>query len=88
MKKIRIVEIIFENEIVAESIPAFREAIASKVEIENVLFHNHLDDNYRFAYPLIQYKRIGNNAAIMCVDQGVDEIYHLFDKAKWIWSSL
>lgn len=83
MKKIRIVEIIFDNQIVAESLPAFRGAVATKVGHENVLFHNHLNDGYRFSYPLIQYKRINTNASILCIEEGVDEIYKLFEKSKW-----
>lgn len=79
LKKIRFLRIQFEPEIAAFEIPAFRGAIASKAGLEHVLFHNHLNDkDLRYDYPVIQYKRIGINPAIVCVDYGVDEIHHLF----------
>ena len=38
-------------------------------------FHNHLDDDrFRYAYPLVQYKRLSGKAAIVCVEDGVDII--------------
>jgi hypothetical protein len=83
LKKLRIVEIIFDTEIKYEQISAFRGAIASKAGKENILFHNHIDDGYRYSYPLIQYKKIGKNASIICIEEGVDEVYHFFDKPKW-----
>ena len=40
-----------------------------------MLFHNHIDDDkFRYSYPLIQYKRIGGKAAIVCIEEGVDII--------------
>jgi hypothetical protein len=41
----------------------------------NVLYHNHTgEDSFRYAYPLIQYKRLNGNAAIVCVENGADII--------------
>ena len=83
MKKIRILQIIFDTEILGRQISAFRGAIAEKVGLENILFHNHTNSGFRYSYPLIQYKRINKKAAIICVEQGVDEIYHLFNNPNW-----
>lgn len=34
-----------------------------------MLFHNHLNDReFLYGYPVIQYKRIGRNPALVCVD--------------------
>lgn len=37
-----------------------------------MLFHNHLNEKYRYSYPLIQYKLLENRAAIVCVEEGCD----------------
>lgn len=59
MKKIRTLTIIFEGEIKSYEIPAFRGAVIDKVGQENIIFHNHLNDNeFIYKYPLIQYKQI------------------------------
>ena len=83
MKKTRILEIIFDTEIAGRQISAFRGAIVKKAGLDNILFHNHTKNGYRYSYPLIQYKRINKKAAIICVEQGVDEIYHLFNNSNW-----
>ena len=84
-KKIRVLTIWFDAEIENYEIPAFRGAIASKTSNDNMLFHNHLKngDGFRYAYPLIQYKRIRKNPAIVCIEQGVDEIHKYFENKCW-----
>ncbi|PWJ57829.1 hypothetical protein CLV98_1059 [Dyadobacter jejuensis] len=82
MKKIRFLRIQFDTEIEAYELPAFRGAVASKAGLENIHFHNHLNDReLLYGYPVIQYKRIGRNPAIICIDYGVDEIHHLFQNS-------
>lgn len=84
LTKIRILKIIFNAEIKAYEIPAFRGAIIQKVGQENVLFHNHLkEDGFRYKYPLIQYKIINKKPAIICIDKGVDEIHRFFENNDW-----
>ena len=58
MKKIRYLEVTFENDIEPWEVPAFRGAIIATAGKEHVLFHNHDDDKFRYSYPLIQYKQI------------------------------
>lgn len=84
MKKIRILSIVFDTEILGHELPAFRGAIVEKAGRENIIFHNHLDDKkYLYKYPLIQYKRIGKKPCILCIDYGVDEIHKFFEKDSW-----
>lgn len=84
MKKIRILSISFDAEIQAYEVPAFRGAIIQKAGLENILFHNHLGkDSFVYRYPLIQYKTISKHPAIICIDQGVDEIHHYFEQKNW-----
>lgn len=79
MIPIKILTISFENEIMPFEIPKFRGAIIEKLSDGNVLFHNHTGDStYRYAYPLIQYKKIGNKASIICINEGAESIHSLF----------
>jgi len=84
MKKIKILTVTFDTEIKDFELPAFRGAIIDKVGRNNILFHNHLDDDkFLYKYPLIQYKTIGRKPAIQCIDVGVDEIHKFFEKSNW-----
>lgn len=84
MKKIRILHIVFDEEIREYEVAAFRGAIIHKAGEENTLFHNHLIENgFRYKYPLIQYKTFRKNPAIVCIDEGVDEIHHFFGSRDW-----
>jgi hypothetical protein len=58
--------------------------VIEKVGREEVSFHNHLGDTqYIYQYPLIQYKSLFGRPGIVCVDDGVDEIYKLFQQRNW-----
>lgn len=80
---IPVLNIIFRNEIKQYEIPAFRGSIISKVPAELTLFHNHIDTGFRYRYPLIQYKRIGGKAAIVCIGEGTDAIGNFFANADF-----
>jgi hypothetical protein len=80
MKKIKILTVTFENSINSLEIPYFRGAIIQISGIENELFHNHNDHGFRYAYPLIQYKRKNGKPMLLCLDKGVESIHHFFSK--------
>lgn len=80
---LRIWTIIFDIHLGTAEIPMLRGAIISAVRKHSIdeqlnetapLFHNHLGDSFRNAYPLIQYKILGGRAAIVCVGEGVAAI--------------
>lgn len=84
MKRIRYLTIRFDTDLYDYELPAFRGAVVALVGAQHTLFHNHLGtDQFLYRYPVIQYKRIGNNPAIICLDDGVDEIHHVFSNASW-----
>lgn len=84
MKKIRTLAITFHQEIPQNKIRAFRGAIAQKVGLEHILFHQHKGDKqYVYNYPFIQYKRIDKKASIFCIDDGVEELHKLFGQNDW-----
>lgn len=79
--KVRTILIKLSTEIRHNEIPSFRGAINALLdENHSILFHNHTDEGFRFAYPLIQYKRIGGKAAILCMGEGSTVINDFFEK--------
>lgn len=65
----------FSNEIQFQDIKFLRGAVINATPNGSLLFHNHVGDGgYRYRYPLIQYKRIGGKAAIVCVGDGTEAI--------------
>lgn len=78
--KLNVLLLRFANELRMSEIPLLRGAVLKLLEDRDdiVLFHNHLDDGERYSYPLIQYKRIGGRAAMVCVGEGAEEIGKFF----------
>jgi len=68
----------FNNDLKSFEIPLFRGAVISASGYDDVLYHNHQGDNYRYSYPLIQYKRIDKKASIFCIGSGTESIGKLF----------
>lgn len=60
-------------------LPLFRGAVINSLEEDEVLFHNHIDNNYRYAYPLIQYKLLHRKAAIVSLNEGAEAIKGYLD---------
>ena len=75
----------FANEISSKEIPLFRGAVIASLNQKDILFHNHYDDKLRYSYPLIQYKRIHQKAAIVCVGEGTKSIHELFASNSFLF---
>lgn len=74
----------FCNRIKEWEIPYFRGAIINAVgDSCSQLYHNHKGDGFLYHYPLIQYKRIHGQAAIVCIGQGVEEIGAFFRNSNF-----
>lgn len=75
-KRIRVLTVKYTADIAQHEVPLFRGAVNAAMGGEaNILFHNHKDDNsLRYSYPLVQYKRIGGKAAMVCISSGTDVI--------------
>ncbi|RZS97148.1 CRISPR-associated endonuclease Cas6 [Cecembia calidifontis] len=85
MPKIKVLKIVFDTELKDYEIPAFRGAIIDLVGREHVIFHNHLsDDRFHYKYPVIQYKRDGKRASLVCIKEGVEEIHAFFHKNEGV----
>lgn len=80
MNNIRTLIIFFDNELASREITLFRGAVnAALEEGHSMLFHNHTEDGLRYAYPLIQYKRINKRAAIVCIEDGTEAVGEYFN---------
>lgn len=74
----------FSNPIYTSEIPMFRGAIVKAVEQSGIdLFHNHTDEGLIYRYPLIQYKRIHQKAAIVCIGEGTEAIGQFFSSCNF-----
>lgn len=78
MRNIRTITLKFTNRLQNDEIKWFRGAIIHSLNKNNILFHNHINENYRYSYPLIQYKQINHCAAILCIEEGVEAIGDFF----------
>ncbi len=78
-----ILHIRFSGHLAPWEVPALRGAIGHKVGADAVLFHHHQGENLRYAYPLIQYKSSAGRPAIVCLGEGVNEIYRFFSQPDW-----
>lgn len=78
---VQLLTIKFANEISAVELKYFRGAVIAALQHDNILFHNHAGAGLRYAYPLIQYKRIGGKAAIVCVGEGVEAVGNFFSRS-------
>ena len=78
MKEIQVNVIRFANMMTRKEIPLFRGTVINCVQHDSVLFHNHLENRFRYSYPLIQYKLLDRKAAIVCISEGSEAIKEYF----------
>jgi hypothetical protein len=81
--RIKFLTAIFDFKLARRQIPSFRAAIIQKVGAEHTLFHNHSEGNFRYAYPLIQYKSIGGYPLVLCINHGTEEVLAFFQQTNW-----
>jgi len=74
----------FKNLIHHNELAYLRGAILNMLkEKSHILFHNHEGDSLRYSYPLIQYKRINQKAALVCINEGTEVIGLLLSKGDF-----
>lgn len=83
MSQVQTLVLQFANDISFSEIPKFRGAVIASLDKGNILYHNHTETQFRYAYPLIQYKRLHQKAAIVCVGDGVKAIQELFASSNF-----
>lgn len=75
-KYVRVLRVLFDGELSNIEVTSFRGAVLQAMQQKGHLFyHNHIsDDEFRYSYPLIQYKTMKGKACIVCVEEGADVI--------------
>ena len=82
MDKTRVLVIRYDNRLPQSEIPLFRGAVIASMEgSADIMYHNHCGDSLVYRYPLIQYKRLRQCAAIVAVDSGADVIGQFLSSA-------
>jgi hypothetical protein len=82
MKRLKYLQIVFDQQLQAYDLPKFRAAIIEKTKRESDLFHNHQgEEGFHYRYPLIQYKIKDRKPCIICLNDATNEI-HLLLKQK------
>ena len=75
MQKTRVLTIRYENLLSQNEIPLFRGAVIDAMDGNaDILYHNHNGDALVYHYPMVQYKRINQCAAIVAIDSGADAL--------------
>lgn len=83
--KIRYLTLKFNNKIAHHELPLVRGAINETLhDKSSVLFHNHEGDGFRYAYPLIQYKRINQQASLVCINEGTEAVGLLLMRGNFV----
>jgi hypothetical protein len=71
----------FKNAITQSEIPLLVDAIARKSLKNKDMFHQHIVSGSRYIYPLIQFKKIKGQAAIVCMGEGTESVGGFFSSA-------
>lgn len=64
----------FDNRISEKEISYLRGLAIAATRGQSVLFHNHFDEDLRYSYPLVQYKRIDGRAAVVFLGDACEQI--------------
>lgn len=66
--------ITFDIDLTLQQVRQFRGAVLTALPAgKSVIFHNHEGEGLRYHYPMVQYKDIGGKAAILFINQGIEE---------------
>ena len=78
MPRIRYLRLIYDHPLMPYELKYFRASVIERTERKSDLFHNHKSDTeVIYRYPLIQYKIIRRKPAIICLNEGTDDIHYL-----------
>ena len=78
MTSIRVMSVRFDLALRTKDLPLFRGAVIGAAGEEHILFHNHIGDGFVYSYPLIQYRINKGRAALMCINEGIEQAQGLF----------
>ncbi len=76
---LKMLSICFDLPIRYEQLSEFRGAVINLTRTKNDLFHNHSEHGVIYRYPLVQYKKLGGKAALLCMADGIEAIHDFFN---------
>lgn len=79
MATLRLMTVRFDLPLRRYEVPFFRGATIRAAGREHTMFHNHLGNGFVYRYPLIQYRTFGGRAAMICINDGIEQIQALFN---------
>jgi len=82
-KEIKILTIQFDLPIQYEEIPLLRGVVIKLSNLKSDLFHNHGENGVIYRYPLIQYKRLRHNAALISIGEACNVIHDIFENSDF-----
>ena len=77
MTKLRIMSLRLSTPLTMSELPKFRGAVIAAAGRDNDLFHNHTDEGFAYRYPLVQYRLMGGQASLFCLNEGIEQLQHL-----------
>lgn len=79
MFKVCYFKVIFVNYIFVREVFCFCSVVIEVMECQFFFFYNYkVDSSSIYCYLLIQYKFLYKKASIICLNEGIDDIYYLF----------
>lgn len=78
---IRLMVVRFDAPLSPSETPCLRGALLHAAGADEVLFHDHVGDQLRYAYPLIHYRSADNQAVVACVNEGIEPVKQLLQYA-------
>ncbi len=86
---IRTLTVYFDTAISQQEIPLFRRAVLKSMGGKaDVLYHNHTGARtFRYAYPLVQYKRIHGKAAIVYIGKATEMVSDFFISSNFVYKT-
>lgn len=79
MSHVPVLTMRFVNRISEKEISYLRGVAIAATQGDSVLFHNHRDASLRYAYPLVQYKRLDGKAAIVFIGEACQQVPYFLD---------
>ena len=67
----------FSPSVTMSELSQFRGAVIAAAGREQTLFHNHTEEGFAYRYPLVQYRIMGGKAAMLCLNDGIEQMQNL-----------
>lgn len=80
--EIKTMSVMFKNKLSFHEVPLLRGALLNMAHGDNILFHDHIGDKFRYSYPLVQYRTVDGQAAVLCLNDGIEVMKRLLSTVR------